>query len=207
MTHEVGLYDGEYRACSCFWGREPGKLVRFLAPKLHEARVLDLGAGEGKNALFLAGLGHRVVAVEYSKAAIANFERELAESSSQVGARVEIVEEDVRVFVPTGEFDFVVAYGLLHCLESAIEVRQVVASMQKATARRGLHAVVALTDQLPPPPSQPYLHPSPLSPELLDELYSGWEVTLREHTELTETHPTSREVHTHSVARLVAVAP
>ena len=53
------------------------ELSRALPPR---ARVLDLGCGEGRNAFFLAGLGHDVTAIDISTAGIAKLAG-LAESS------------------------------------------------------------------------------------------------------------------------------
>ena len=204
MRSDVGIYDEEYAACGCFWGREPGKVVRMLEPSLTAARILDVGAGEGKNALFLAERGHRVVAVESSEAAIANFGAELTRVPEEVAARIEIVRADARDYTPEGIFDAVIAYGLLHCLQSVDEVRGVTTKMQYATASKGYAVVVALTDELTPPIVQPYLHPSPLSSVFLTELFAEWEILFTENGYIDETHPTTSVPHRHSVVRLLA---
>ncbi len=46
-----GGYDDGYRECPCFWGDEPGSLVRVLCDHIGPVRgfaVLDAGCGEGK---------------------------------------------------------------------------------------------------------------------------------------------------------------
>lgn len=55
------------------------------------ARVLSLGEGEGRNAAHLAGLGHRVTALEVAPAGV----RKIAELASQLGVAVETVEADL----------------------------------------------------------------------------------------------------------------
>src|SRR6202042_3192508 len=69
-----GGYDAAYRQCPCFWGTEPGRMVQLLARStvLAGAHVLDLGCGEGKNAVFLASLGCIVEAWDISAAALSN---------------------------------------------------------------------------------------------------------------------------------------
>lgn len=72
-----GGYDDGYRSVTNFWGPDPGSLVRLLTEAVSpEGRsVLDLGAGEGKNAYCLASLGADVEAWEVSDVAMANGRR------------------------------------------------------------------------------------------------------------------------------------
>ena len=57
--------------------------------------MLCLGEGEGRNAVFLAGLGHRIVAVDQSAVGLAKA-RQLAESR---GLAIETVQADLAEFV------------------------------------------------------------------------------------------------------------
>src|SRR5690242_8250109 len=69
-----GGYDDGYDACPCFWGTKPGSLVELLVKdvSLDGKAVLDLGSGEGKNAVYLSRLGATVEAWEISRAALKN---------------------------------------------------------------------------------------------------------------------------------------
>ncbi|MGD0208726.1 MAG: methyltransferase domain-containing protein [Verrucomicrobiota bacterium] len=98
LNKGLGQYDQEYAACHCFWGRQPAKYIRLLVKHLSEGRILDLGAGEGKNSLFLAERGFHIVAVECSQYAIANFKRRLREVAPSVRNRIQIVATDDHVF-------------------------------------------------------------------------------------------------------------
>ena len=52
-----GGYDEGYIASDCFWGEEPGSLIRQLGEVLTDfagLSVLDAGCGEGKNAVHLS---------------------------------------------------------------------------------------------------------------------------------------------------------
>jgi SAM-dependent methyltransferase len=78
----------------------------FVADRLRHAepgRGLDLAAGEGRNAVWLASLGWSMTAVDFSEVAI---ERGSAESGD-----VEFVLADVLEWEPEGRFDLVlIAY-------------------------------------------------------------------------------------------------
>ena len=53
----VNMLDDIYKSSECYWGLNPnGNLVQFL-PLIPKGKILDIGAGEGRNALFLAKHG------------------------------------------------------------------------------------------------------------------------------------------------------
>jgi cyclopropane fatty-acyl-phospholipid synthase-like methyltransferase len=203
----LGQYDLEYAKCPCFWGTAPGKFVRNVPSLVHAGRVLDLGAGEGKNAIYLAEHGFDVLAVDCSRFALANFRQRLAAMPEEIARRIEIVEADVTGFQPNGFFDVVVAYGLLHCLTDFDAIQRVVSIMQRCTKRGGINVLVCFTDHLPVPPEQDYLEPTLLPEGVLESLYGEWEILSCENDVINETHPTSGTPHSHSLCRLIARNP
>src|SRR4051794_41019534 len=108
MSKGLGQYDFEYAQCCCFWGTEPGKYARLLPTHLSNGCVLDLGAGEGKNAIYLATLGFEIIAVECSQYALKNFRERLGSLSPHISKRIEIVHADVRTYEPPKQVDAVV---------------------------------------------------------------------------------------------------
>lgn len=203
-----GQYDAEYRICPCFWGRNPAKYVKLLPTWLgpQHRTAIDLGAGEGKNAFYLRELGLAVHAVEVSRYAVRNFvDRMISEDVDDIeltlGDAIRITDGN------TVSVDVVVAYGLLHCLHSTSEASHLVQQMQRITNPGGLNVVSAFADRLPVPPEQAYLSPL-LMPEgevrTWYEETGEWEVLAYEDDTLTESHPTSRTEHQHSLFRLAA---
>ncbi|GAB3038563.1 methyltransferase [Nocardioides flavus (ex Wang et al. 2016)] len=71
------------------------------APSLSPGRALDVGCGEGGDAIWLASQGWRVTAVDFADAALARVAEHAAEAG--VGERVETRRLDVRSFDPAGE--------------------------------------------------------------------------------------------------------
>jgi tellurite methyltransferase len=204
MKSGVGQYDQEYARCPCFWGTAPGKYVLHLPDLLRPGKVLDLGAGEGKNAVYLASMGFDVVAVDCSEYAIHNFRNRLKDLEPIVAGRIEVIRQDVTAYVPSDTFDVVIAYGLLHCLSSYATICKVVSMMQACTRSGGINVVVTFTDVLPVPSAQAYLDPTLLPEGGLQKLYENWDVLESEDDVITETHPTSTIPHSHSLCRLLA---
>lgn len=198
-------YDDEYASCSTFWPLSPGKYVQILAKELiPDGPILDLGAGLGGNSIFLARQGKTVVAVERSAHAIRAFRENMRALPEDVQARIAIVEEDVIHYRAQQPFSAVIAYGLLHCLKDISAIRDVIEHMQECTEPRGMNVVVAITNRLPVPEVQAYLHPLVISEAFLREAYSEWSLVSFEHSVLTESHPTNKIEHQHSICRLIA---
>ena len=88
------------------WSSEPNALIAELLTGLPPGEAVDLAAGEGRHALWLAGLGWRVTAVDFSAVG-------LARGAAQPGAeRVSWVTADVTTWTapPASQDLVVVAY-------------------------------------------------------------------------------------------------
>ncbi|WP_448620794.1 class I SAM-dependent methyltransferase [Geodermatophilus sp. URMC 65] len=104
------------------WSAEPNALVAELLRDLPPGAAVDLAAGEGRHALWLAGLGWRVTAVDFSATG-------LARGRSRPGAdRVTWVTADVLEWdTPPGSLDLVlVAYLHLPEAETTALLRRAV---------------------------------------------------------------------------------
>ncbi len=76
-------------------------------------RVLDVGAGQGTQAVRLARLGATVVAVEPDAGMREAFERALAAEPATVRDRVELVDGELGRLGVSGRFDVVCCHGVL----------------------------------------------------------------------------------------------
>ena len=96
------------------WHREqpPSLLERAVAQQTGRGRALDLGCGQGINAVYLAQQGFSVVAVDFVPAALASA-RTRAE---RAGVEVDLREGDVVEYQAPSAFDVVLDSGCLHHL-------------------------------------------------------------------------------------------
>jgi SAM-dependent methyltransferase len=105
-------WDARYPSAGLLWSATPNL---FVADRLRHAvpgRGLDLAAGEGRNAVWLASLGWKMTAVDFSEVA-------MARGSAQTGD-VDFVVADVLEWQPEASYDLVlVAY--LHLLPAEFE--------------------------------------------------------------------------------------
>lgn len=104
MTSEAAEWDERYGAAERVWSGEPnGALVREVAG-LPPGRVLDVGCGEGADAVWLASQGWEVTALDVSQVAL---DRARAHAVA-VGARVTWVQGGLLdTELPVEAFDLV----------------------------------------------------------------------------------------------------
>jgi SAM-dependent methyltransferase len=69
------MWNERYSQPGFVYGTEPNDFLAAVAGKIPLGPVLSLGEGEGRNAVYLAGLGHRVVAVDQSEVGLAKARR------------------------------------------------------------------------------------------------------------------------------------
>ncbi|WP_375388038.1 class I SAM-dependent methyltransferase [uncultured Amnibacterium sp.] len=90
------FWEDRYRtateAGSSLWGADPNGWIadRVAALATQPGLAIDVGAGEGRNAFWLAGRGWRVVATDFAASAVAGMRRRAVEA----GAAVDAVEAD-----------------------------------------------------------------------------------------------------------------
>lgn len=201
-----GGYDDGYSACTCFWGRQPGSFVKALSRAVKTVsgmRILDLGCGDGKNAVYLARLGGLVDAVDISRIAI---QRALAAWPNAPNIVWE--ERDVVTMkLQEKHYDAIVAYGLLHCLASTDIVTDTLNRMQAATVPGGYNVIATFNSRRQELSAHPNLKPCLLPHPFYLSVYKGWDVLVESDSDLSETHPHNNIPHTHSMTRILAQKP
>jgi len=61
------MWDDRYSTENYFYGTNPNDFLKVASEKLNtNSRILCLAEGEGRNAVYLAGLGHNVTGVDFS---------------------------------------------------------------------------------------------------------------------------------------------
>ena len=105
-------WDVRYRSAERLWSVTPNLFVADRLRTIGPGRGLDLAAGEGRNALWLASLGWQMTAVDFSEVAVGR--------GSAHSDQVEFVVADVLEWEPAETFDLIlVAY--LHLVPSDFE--------------------------------------------------------------------------------------
>jgi len=120
---DQAAWDERYAGPELVWGAGPNRFVAGELAALPPGRALDLGSGEGRNAIWLAERGWRVTGVDWSAVGLAR----AAELARRRGVSVQWVQADLLGYEPAaGRFDLVlIAYiqfpaeDLAHLLRAA----------------------------------------------------------------------------------------
>lgn len=103
-----------YRESRHALGDPSAEFVRFFESYgRKDACVLDVGCGQGRDALFIARLGHRVTGIDQSPSGI----RDLLKDAKNEGLAIEAVVTDIRTYTPERDYDVVIIDRTLHMLD------------------------------------------------------------------------------------------
>lgn len=91
-------------AHSSVWSLEPNAWIAQAVGGLEPGTAVDLGAGEGRNALWLASLGWGVTAVDFSSVGLATG----ASRAESLGLDIEWVTADATTWIAPDQVDLVV---------------------------------------------------------------------------------------------------
>ncbi len=109
-------YDKLYRETKNALGQPGAIVVDFFETQTGwPLRVLDVGCGQGRDALFIAERGHHVLGVDLSPNGIAD----MISGAERLGRAVEGVVADLESYQPTGTFDVLLFDRTLHMLPEA----------------------------------------------------------------------------------------
>ena len=75
LRMDAAFWNDRYAVAGHVYGEAPNAFVAEVAPQIHAGPVLCLAEGEGRNAVHLATLGHRVTAVDQSEIGLAKARR------------------------------------------------------------------------------------------------------------------------------------
>ena len=133
---DASEWDVRYAKAELEWGAEPNRFLVQEIEGLEPGRALDIAAGEGRNAIWVASRGWMVTAVDFSPVAIEKARRLAAER----GVDVEWIVADVVDYAPGTEvFDLAVVF-YLHLVAS--EMRKVLGRVAAALRRGGTLLIV-----------------------------------------------------------------
>jgi tellurite methyltransferase len=167
-------WEERYRSGSrgAFFGEEPStlarRLVHFFRMCGHPIRgdLLEIGCGEGRDVVYLAGLGFRVEAVEGAPTGAARTRDWLREARLDAQVR----EIDLARFAWTREYDVVFSNQAIQF--AGREAPRVLDSIRAHTRPGGWNAIGMFTDQRIDREAHPELHV--LEREELYRIYASW---------------------------------
>ncbi|WP_311079278.1 methyltransferase domain-containing protein [Paenibacillus polymyxa] len=197
----ITIYEEEYKTQEYYWGTEPNKVcyqvLQFMPPNKH-IKLLDIGCGEGKDAVFFARNGYDVTAFDVSDAGIEKTKK-LAE---KIGVHVNVFKADILDYRLDTHFDVIFSSGVLHYIKPEFR-KEIFQNYKQYTNPNGLHIFNVFVNKpfiAPPPEKEPNAYKW-YSGELLTH-YHDW--FIEDSSEVVFDCNSSGIPHKHAMTKIIA---
>jgi len=170
------------------WSGNPNTTLVDVVRDLVPGRAVDLGCGEGADAIWMTRQGWRVLGVDISPTAVARAQGAAVEAGLS-GDRIAFEAHDLSIWEPAGEIDLVTA-SFFHSREDLPRTE----ILRRAASRVAPGGHIAIVSHAAPPPWSEHAHHDELLLDAEGEvaalaLGDDWEVVLAEHRSRTATSP------------------
>jgi ubiquinone/menaquinone biosynthesis C-methylase UbiE len=207
----LGPYDTLYasRPEHILWGERPSRLVdQFLNETPPGKHALDLGCGDGVNALALEVAGLSVLGVDISYLALAGLRNRFARSGRKpLGT---YLNADVRTLPNYGQdnkFDCIVSCGLFQCLDPNTRVEWHRALFERLLSPTGTILFSCLTNGIPLQPDHHTNNLYLVETNEIDRVFEGWMLLHAASGTIHDSHRPIVGEHQHSVFWGIAKRP
>ena len=142
-TH--GYYDDRYKEEEYFWGLQPNETcyeIMKLKPPTKPLRVLDIGCGEGKDAVFFAKNGYKVTAFDLSADGIEKGKR-LAENN---GIHVDFFQADLNDYRLQDNYDIIFSSGVFDYMKPDLRA-SIIEHLKEHTNENGQNAIKVFVEK------------------------------------------------------------
>jgi tellurite methyltransferase len=158
------VYDEKYKNGQ-YWSAEPNKYVsNYLLKFIKAGKALDLGSGEGRDAIFLAKNGFDVTAVDISEDGI----RRMMDASKLLGLSIRGIVSGLKDFRFKEDYDLVLSMAALNFLKDSIRF---IDEIKSHTKKGGINCIMVFTEE-----NEFKGFPHMFKKGELRSLYEGWEI-------------------------------
>jgi tellurite methyltransferase len=197
----ITIYEEEYKTQEYYWGTEPNKVcyqILQLMPPTKHLKLLDIGCGEGKDAVFFARNGYDVTAFDVSDAGIEKTKR----LADKIGVHVNVFKADILDYRLDTHFDIIFSSGVLHYIKPEFR-KEIFDNYKQFTNQDGLHVFNVFVNKpfiAPPPEKEPNAFKW-YSGELLTH-YHDW--LIKDSSEVVFDCNSSGIPHKHAMTKIIA---
>jgi len=196
-------YDERYSRPGLYWGATPSHMADMVLDIARPnpgkpLRLLDIGCGEGRNAIHFARHGFQVTGIDVSVAGLGK----MAQWARSIGVSVTPLHANINELTLADRFDVVFSTGTLHYIPPKIRAERF-EHLKKNTITSGIHVLTVFVDKpfvatAPDAEKNSYLY---RSGELLG-YYWDWKILFLQE-EIIDC-ASSGVPHKHAVNRIIA---
>lgn len=170
MLTAAERWDTFYNSPENVWTGPPLPTVEKYINDLKVGLTADLGAGNGRDALFIANSGGEVFAYDVSEVGLKKL---VADSKSlKVTNKIHTVVRDLNTFVSDGSVRNVVSSFTLHFLTKK-SGKRLIHEMQGMTKMGGLNIIADFSTPFPTETSKDHFYPGIRG---IEKLYTSWKI-------------------------------
>lgn len=196
------FWEDEYKDLDRSTFGSPSKEVEEIVPFLPEgAKILDVGCGDGRHALYLAGLGFQVDAFDISANAIAKVDY----LKERYHLNISTCVCDTLAFEFKHKYDLVIMHGVLQFIAREKQP-PTIELLKKWTNANGYHIAALFTDEEPVPEDLRDVMIGVFKSEEIKDYYKDWEIKWFESRKFNDEHENGVR-HCHAMNKLVAKKP
>ena len=164
----------------------------------NQSKILEVGCGEGQNAIYLAQQGYHVDAFDLSEHGIAKLRYRCGLSDVQVNA----FAADLTTYQFEQNYDMIICFGTLHFVAKN-EWKRFINNAKKYTNIGGIHIIQIFTDTVPASDDIAPFAIGLAKDEEINELYTDWEILQFKSYVFEDEHPNVPK-HLHASNKIVA---
>ncbi len=162
------------------------------------SNILEVGCGEGQNALYLASKGYLVDAFDLSEHGIAKLKRRCEWTNTKVNAFV----ADLTTYQFQKTYDMILCFGTLHFVDKDAW-KKFINTAKEHTTIGGVHIMQIFTDTVPASEDIAPFAIGLAKDEEIKELYTDWEILQFQSYVFEDEHPNVPK-HLHASNKIVA---
>ena len=198
---KIEFWEDYFKDDSTFlFGSNPNKtIIEYEHLFQKEWNILDVGCGDGKNAIQLAKQGfEHIDAFDISETAIEKVNRLCSKSNLKINTSVTPISD----FKFEKKYDLMLSFGVFHFI-SKEEWKCFIKKAKESTNIGGIHIIQLFNDNIAPTPDiAPYAIGMAKDGEI-KELYEDWEIIEYLSYAFNDEHP-GVPLHQHASNKLVA---
>lgn len=146
LNMKQNIWEKAYVEVNNLWGLEPNNIFsRYIDIIPKDGSVLDIGVGEGRNALFFANLGYKVAGIDISETAI----NRCLDLSKRFNFQIDAKVADITTFdINKEEYSLIILSNVLNFF-SVNEIKKIVEKLKNGLKDNGLIYISVFDNEEP----------------------------------------------------------
>lgn len=182
---------------SSVFGNPSKEVVDIVKHLKKDAKILDVGCGDGRHTLYLANLGFQVDAFDISENAIKKVDYLKMQNDLTVNTYV----CDALNFDFKYKYDLIIIHGVLQYIDKA-EQPVIIEKLKEWTNKNGYHIIAVFTDDEPVPPDLKDVMVGVFRNGEIKDYYKDWQIEMFEAYKFNDEHENGIK-HCHAVNKIV----